>query len=261
MNNKISGIVIAKNEERVIADCLESLSFCDEIILVDSGSSDRTMEIAEKMGAKIIKVHLPDLDFSKLRNLGLQKAKYSWIIYLDADERVTKELLESIKYQVLSKEKSNEFYAYKIKRENFYLGNHEWPYVERLERLFKTNALKGWHGKLHESPIIEGEIGELNGFLLHYTHRTLSDMLRKTIEWSEIEAELRLEANHPKITWRHFPKVMLTAFFNSYIRQGGWKIGTAGLIESIYQAFSAFITYAKLWELQQKMQNENHKNN
>ena len=81
-------------------------------------------------------------------------------------------------------------------------------------------------------------------------------MISKTIEWSQIEAELRFNANHPKITWWRFPRVMLSAFFDSYIKQGGWRVGTAGIIESIYQAFSIFITYAKLWEKQLKMKNE-----
>lgn len=75
-------------------------------------------------------------------------------------------------------------------------------------------------------------------------------MVEKTNKWSDTEALLRFNSNHPKMTWWRFPRVMLTAFFNSYIRQGGWKAGAVGLIESVYQSFSMFITYAKLWELQ-----------
>ena len=77
-------------------------------------------------------------------------------------------------------------------------------------------------------------------------------MLDKTIEWSKVEAETRFQMNHPKMTWWRFPRVMITAFLDSYFRQGGYKIGVAGLIESVYQAFSIFVTYARLWELQQK---------
>ena len=112
--------------------------------------------------------------------------------------------------------------------------------------------MKGWKGILHESPIIDGEIGILDGFVLHYTHRDLSSMLAKTIQWSDYEARLRYDANHPKMTWWRFPRVMIPAFYNSFITQQGWKIGVIGFIESVFQMFSIFITYAKLWELQNK---------
>ena len=244
---KISGIVITKNAENLIADCLDSLSFCDEIIVIDNKSSDRTSEIAEKMGAKVFE-YASD-DFSEIRNLGMKKALGEWLLYVDADERITSELASNIEQQALG---INNISAFRIKRKNFYLGNHEWPYIEKLERLFKKDKLEEWHGKLHESPKIKGEVGELEGYLLHYTHRDLRSMLEKTIEWSKIEAEQRFESGHPKISWWRFPRVMLTAFFDSYIRQGGWKVGVVGLIESMYQSFSIFITYARLWEMQRE---------
>lgn len=245
--NKISAIVIARNAEDTIADCLSAISFCDEIIVVDNNSIDKTSSIAEKMDAKVFNINTDD--FSRLRNFGLEKAHGDWVFYVDVDERVTLELAENIRKAVAG-DSDLTFSAYKILRKNFYLGNHEWPYIERLERLFKKDKLKGWHGKLHESPTVEGRVGELQGFLFHYAHRDLKSMVDKTIEWSKIEAEQRFKANHPKMTWWRFPRVMLTAFFDSYIRQRGWKLGTAGLIESIYQSFSIFITYARLWEMQ-----------
>src|SRR3989304_7828589 len=185
---KISGIIIAKNAEDMIADCLDSLSFCEEIIVVDNKSEDRTREIAEKMGARVVEYSSDD--FSDIRNMGMKKAMGEWLLYVDADERVTPELASSIKYQVASI-KSDNFFAFKVKRKNFYFGNHEWPYIEHLERLFKKSKLEGWYGKIHESPKIKGEIGELEGYLLHYTHRDLRSMLAKTIKWSKVEAESR----------------------------------------------------------------------
>ena len=244
---KISGIVITKDAEEIIADCLDSLSFCDEIVVIDNKSEDRTGEIAKKMGAKVIEYSSDD--FSDMRNMGMKKASGEWLLYVDADERVTSELTSSIKHYVLS-DKSKA--AFKIKRKNFYFGNHEWPYIERLERLFRKDNLDGWYGKLHESPKVKGEVGELDGCLLHYTHRNLRSMLEKTIKWSKVEAELRYKSGHPKMRWWRFPRVMLTAFFDSYIKQSGWKVGTIGLIESMYQSFSIFITYARLWEMQQE---------
>lgn len=253
--NNISGIVIAKNEENMIADCLDSVSFCDEIIVIDGGSEDRTVELAKRMGAKVF-TYSSD-DFSELRNFGLEKAREEWILYVDADERATTSLRDNIKYQISSirqaQDRNIKYSAYRIQRKNFYLGNHEWPYIERLERLFKKENLKGWKGELHESPIMHGKIGELDGYLLHYTHRDLTLMLNKTIEWSKIEAQLRFKAGHPQMVWWRFLRVMLTAFFDWYIRQKGYKLGTVGLIDSIYQMFSMFITYARLWEMQQKL--------
>lgn len=267
--NSISAIVIAKNAEGLIADCLDSLSFCDEIIVVDAGSDDRTKEVAERMGTSVFEHR--SQDFSKLRNFGLQKAKGEWILYVDTDERVTRELAHNIKNSCgagsrsagqISNIKYQNITAYKIKRKNFYLGNHEWPYIEKIERLFRKSHLRGWKGELHESPIIDvrdlpagRQVGELNGYLLHYTHRDLKSMLDKTIEWSKVEAELRFKAGHPKMAWWRFFRVMISAFSGSYIGQGGWKAGTVGLIESIYQSFSIFITYVRLWEMQNKKGN------
>ncbi len=249
--NKISGVVIAKNAEGLIADCLDSLSFCNEVIIIDNKSEDKTVDIAKKMGAKVYECFSED--FSEMKNLGLKKAANEWILYVDADERVTPELAADIKNKTSGVATS--VAAFKVKRKNFYFGNHEWPYIERLERLFKKGNLEGWYGKLHESPKIKGKVEELDGYLLHYTHTDLTSMINKTIKWSKIEAELRYESGHPKMSWWRFPRVMLTAFFDSYIRQSGWKAGTIGLVESMYQSFSIFITYARLWELQRKLKN------
>lgn len=246
---KLSVIIIAKNAEDDIADAIESVKgLADEIIVVDNGSTDRTIEVAKYAKAQVLNAE--EKDFAQLRNLGFKKAKGDWILYIDTDERVTEDLVSNIKYQVLRKD--TEAVAFRVERKNFYLGNHEWPTTEKMERLFKKSALKGWHGELHESPNFEGRIGELDGFLLHYTHKNLTEMLVKTIEWSKIETELRFEAGHPQMTWWRFFRVMLTAFYDSYIHQGGYKVGLAGLIESMYQSFSMFITYARLWEMQQK---------
>lgn len=244
--NKISAVVIAKDSEKTISDCLKSLNFCDEIIVVDAGSKDKTLEIAKKFGAKVL--NFEQDDYAGSRNLGLKSAIYDWILYVDTDERVSFELAREIKSEI----KNTKFSAFKLKRKNFYLGRYEWPYIETLERLFRRNSLKNWYGKIHESPVVEGRIGQLKGFLFHYTHRDLSSMLNKTIEWSKIEANLRFKANHSKMTWWRFLRVMITAFFDSYIRQGGYRIGIPGLIESLYQSFSIFVTYARLWELQNK---------
>ncbi|MGA2968064.1 MAG: glycosyltransferase family 2 protein [Candidatus Levyibacteriota bacterium] len=243
---KISGIIIAKNEEKMIGETLESLSFCDEIIVIDNGSVDKTKEVAEKKGAKVYEIRTND--FSELRNFGLSKAENDWVLYLDADERINDELKNSIKDII---ESDTKYAAFFLRRKNFYFGKHEWPQIEKLERLFKKEKLKEWKGMLHESPVVDGEIGKIDkGFILHFTHRDLESMLNKTIQWSTQEALLRYNSGHPQMTWWRFPRVMLTAFLNSYIKQGGYKAGATGVVESMYQSFSMFVTYAKLWELQ-----------
>lgn len=255
---KISAIILAKNAEDQIAGCIESVNFCDEIIVIDDGSSDRTADIARKMGARVIEFRHYENSFAQRRNLGLKNARFNWIFYIDSDERVNAELRKSI--EAVLKLKNPELSAYSVNRKNFYFGKHEWPKVENFVRLFQKGSLTRWTGKLHETAEYKGNTGKLDGYLLHYTHRDLSSMVGKTAEWSKIEADLRFNAGHPIMSWWRFPRVMLTAFYDSYIRQRGYKAGTAGLIESIYQAFSIFITYARLWEMQNKVQNSKIKN-
>lgn len=244
----IDGIIIAKNEEENIKDCIESLNFCKKVIVIDNDSTDDTVKLATAAGAEVI--HHTGKDFAELRNIGLKKVTSEYVLYVDADERVSTELKKSLE-ELLSEENSH-YDAFVIKRKNYYYGKNPWPFVETLERVFKKDSLIEWFGKLHETAKVKGEIGQLNGFLIHYSHQNLTDMVEKTNEWSEIEAELRYASNHPKMTsWRFF-RVMFTAFYDSYIKQGGYKAGTVGVIESIYQSFSMFITYAKLWEMQKK---------
>ncbi len=245
--NTIDAIIIAKNAENLLQDCLESLSFCTKIVLIDGGSSDNTVEIAKKHGAAVFEHKVQD--FSEMRNFGLKKSDADWVFYIDVDERTTQELAQEIKKIVETNEES--YAAYRIKRKNYYLGNNAWPYIEKLERLFRRERLQEWYGSLHESPRVKGEVGDIPGFMLHYTHRTLTEMLEKTIMWSAVEAKLRFDINHPKMTWWRFIRPMLGTFYEFYIRQGGWRVGTVGVIESVYQVFSIFFTYARLWELQQ----------
>ncbi len=246
--SKISVLILTKNEEKNIKDCLASVVWADEIIVVDDYSEDKTTERCKMLDlrCKIFQRHLNG-DFAGQRNFALSQASGDWVLYVDADERVTKELSEEIR-RVASQ--ASDTPAFRVKRKNYYFGRHEWPYIEKIPRLFKKENLNGWQGRLHESPRIEEGIGDLKGFLLHYTHQDLSSMLANTIEWSKIEAQLRLKAGHPQVTWWRFPRVMLTEFFKYYFGQGGWRAGTVGLMESLYQSFSIFITYARLWEEQ-----------
>ncbi len=241
----VSTIVLALNEGKQIADCLKSIAWADEIIVIDNGSTDETKKIAKSLGAVIVEDRTRD--FAHLHNIGKARAKGEWLLYVDADEVVSEELQKEIKEAVRSATVS----GYEIRRKNYYLGR-QWPGDEYILRLMRKDALGEWYGTLHETARVKGTIGRLDAPLIHHTHRSLEEMVAKTNVWSETEAQLRYDANHPRVIWWRLMRVMVTAFWDSLIRQGGWKAGTTGWIESIYQAFSMFVTYAKLWEKQQK---------
>lgn len=241
---KLSAIILEKNEQETIEDCLKSIQFVDEIIVLDSGSKDNTLTIVKKYTDNIVVINWTN--FANARNNAINYTKGDWLLYVDADERITPKLQEEIK-QVINSEKSNN--GYFINRENYYLGK-KWPTKDKVQRLFKKDKLIKWHGDLHETPEIIGEFGILDNPLIHITHRSLSQMLEKTIVWSDIEAKLRFDAHHPKISWWRLVRVMTTEFYNYFFKQKGFAAGVVGLIESLYQSFSIFITYVKLYELQ-----------
>lgn len=250
---QLSVIILTHNSEDVLNDCLQSVSFADEIVIVDSGSTDCTLTIARAHHAKVVSNTLTS--FSQQRELGAANASGMWILYIDSDERVSPELAVNIKgivtRQRLPVTSLDLISAYRIRRRNYYLGDYEWPGYERLERLFLAAKLKGWHGDIHETADVDGAIGELDGFLIHYTHRTLSGMLAKTNEWADVESALIACSGHPALVAWRFVRIMGTKFLDSYVKQGGWRLGTAGLVESMFQAYSYFVIYAKVWEKQQ----------
>lgn len=248
----LSAIILAKNEQDRIEDCLKSLWWVDELIVIDNESTDHTLHLARKHRARVIPSD--SHDFSELRTIGMESTHGTWLLYIDADERVTDALRQEIIQRVRSFQPSTDPHGYYIRRKNYYLGG-EWPTLDRMQRLFWKPSLRGWQGSVHETAIVAGAQDELNEPLLHITHRTLEEMVEKTNVWSAVEANMRHLATHPPVTWWRLLRVMLTGLYKSYIKESGWRAGTAGLVESIYQAFSMFITYAKLWELQE----ESHK--
>lgn len=248
MNNKVSAIIVAKNAQELIQDCLDSLEWVDEIILVDNGSTDKTLEIATKSGAKTVKAQKKG--FSYWRNLGARQAQNNWLLYVDTDERVTPELQKEIKATIKGTSTSA---AYAIPRKNILLGRPMrwggwWP--DYVLRLMRKDSLVGWKGELHEQPEIKGDIGKLKNHLVHISHRSLEEMVAKTNEWSEIEAKLLFEAGHPKMAWWRFISVAAREFWYRGVLKLGFLDGVVGVIEIIYQMFSRMITYAKLWEMQ-----------
>ncbi len=250
-NSKISTIILTKNDATRIASCMQSVSWTDEIIIVDNGSTDDTKKIARKMGAFVVEDKVRT-DFAHLRNTGRESAKGNFLLYVDSDELVSPELASEIQATVRNYKPGTSPAAYFLRRKNFYLG-HPWPYQDKMERFFWSKGLNGWAGQIHESPKIYGSVGEFIHPLVHTTHRTLEEMVVKTNQWSEIEAVLRFQAGHPTIVWWRFIRVMIASFNESFFHQRGFQAGAVGWIESMFQAFSTFITYAKLWEIQNKI--------
>lgn len=246
----ISAIVLTYNEEEVLEDALKSLKdFADEIIIVDSNSTDKTISIAKKYNARI--VEHPLVSFSEQRNIGADHAKGDFLFYLDADERLTPEFTKDAKNLVDAYNPESHIAGYFIKRKTFYFGK-DWKLVDQVQRLFYKKKFKEWYGIVHETPKVDGEFAVIEAPIVHLTHRNLEQMIIKTNKWSDYEAELRFKAHHPEMSWWRFPRVMISEFARAYLKQKGYSNGTEGFIESMYQAFSMFITYAKLWEMQNK---------
>jgi glycosyltransferase involved in cell wall biosynthesis len=246
----LSAIIIAKNEEKMIQNCINSLTgIADEVVVIDNGSNDRTVEIALQNNAQVDISN--ETSFAKLRDIGAQKARGEWLLYIDADERVTYDLAEEIKEIINTQNPTKKYHAYVINRKDFYFGV-ERPLFSPMQRLFQKAALKGWHGDVHETATVDGQIGYITSYFLHFTHIDLNSMLTNTMRWSDTEAGLRFTQRHPPIVWWRLVRVAGTGFWNSFVTQQGYKCGTAGWIEALYQGFSLFITYAKLWELQNR---------
>lgn len=245
----LSVIIIARNDQKHLPACMASVAWADEIIVIDNESEDRTAAVAKKHGARVYSVK--GLDFSQLRNVGAKRARGEWLLYIDTDETVTPELKKEIIETIQLFDPKTSPKAFFIKRINYYLG-HRWPYQDKMQRLLWKRALIEWHGALHESPKVKGETVTLDEPLIHKTHRTLDEMVEKTNKWSVMEADLRVRAKHPPVTWWRMARVFLTGFFGSFFGQAGYRAGTVGLIESMYQGYSMFITYGKLWEKQER---------
>ncbi len=250
MANSLTVVVIAKNEEHMIRDCLISVEFADEVIVVDTGNTDGTNQIASEYQAKI--VASSGADYSQFRNDGLKKANSEWLLYVDADERVTPLLREEIKKVINYK---NAAEAYAIPRQNIFLGKHMhyggWS-DDYVTRLFKRSKLSSWRNPLHEEPVYEGKLKKLMNSLVHFSHRDLSSMLNKTLIFTGYEAKLHLESRHPPIVAWRIVRVMATEFWKRFVVLQAWKDGPAGIIDGLFQVFNSFIIYARVWEMQIK---------
>lgn len=248
---KLSVIILARNEEGMIGECLKSISWVDEVILVDTGSTDKTIEVAKKIIPDIKITETKKGSFSDWRNLGLKNATRAWVLYVDADERVRPILKKEIKEAI----KENQFDYFIMPRLNNLLGRdmrHGGWYPDYVTRLFKKKALLQWRGRIHESPQVEGKKGKLQNELYHITHRCLKDMILKTRQWAYLEAEQFYEKKAPAVSSKHLVWLPLREFLRRVICLQGFRDGIEGWIEGGMQAFSKFLTFAYLWKMQKK---------
>jgi glycosyltransferase involved in cell wall biosynthesis len=244
---KLSVIILAKNVAEEIVPAIKTSQFADEIIVVDTGSTDNTVDVCRRLGAKII--HTTGDSFAKWRNDGAKEAKGEWLLYLDSDERIPVKLAREIN----STMENPEHQAYTISRYEIFLGKHlnHWG-DPRVLRFIKKSALKRWEGKLHEQPKIGGTLGDLRHQMVHLSHKNIDEKVLNTLRWSKTESQMLLDAGHPPMKGWRFLRIMFTEFWYRCVRQGLWKDGTEGWIEIIYQMFSKFMTYERLWEAQRK---------
>ncbi|KKT30713.1 MAG: Glycosyl transferase [Candidatus Collierbacteria bacterium GW2011_GWC2_44_18] len=244
---KLSVIILTRNVEDEIIPAIKSSQFADEIIAVDTGSTDATLDICRKNGVKI--VYTTTNSFSKWRNDGAKAAKGDWLLYLDSDERIPVKLAQEILATIDHPKHS----GYTISRYEVFLGKHlnHWG-DSRVLRFMKRSSLKCWEGKLHEQPKIDGTVGDLRQQMVHLSHKNIDEKLPNTLLWSKTEAIMLLNAGHPPMVGWRFVRIMFTEFWNRCLKQGLWKDGTEGWIEIIYQMFSKFVTYERLWEMQRQ---------
>jgi glycosyltransferase involved in cell wall biosynthesis len=243
---KISATIITCNEERNIARVMESLRCCDEIVVVDSGSTDRTVEIASKLGARV--VESPWRGYAGQKNFASEKATHDWILSLDADESLS-EALEGEIWQI--KKNGPEFDAYTMPRLAQYLGRwilHSGWYPDRKVRLFDRRRA-AWVGeRVHESVVVDGPVGHLKSNILHFTCSSLSEHLKTMDRYTTLAAEQLIDEKK-QIGWRQLVLDPPWTFFQTYVLKRGFLDGVEGLTIAYMATLYNFLKYAKAWNM------------
>jgi len=245
----ISAIIITKNEEKNIKKCIQSVKWCDEILVIDSRSTDDTVGIAKKMGATVI-VNEFENDFSKQRNIGLDKAQNDWVFYLDADERVS----EGLAYEINNKITQN-------------LENYEGFYVPRIDVMWEKQLHFGesqkrfirlgkkgigrWKGTVHEQWKMKGKVGTLQNMILHYPHQSIDEFLKEVNFYTDLRAK-ELYEQRKKSGTVQIITYPTAKFIENYIVRMGIRDGVAGMIVAIMMSFHSFLVRGKLFLLQNK---------
>jgi len=259
---KLTAVVLTKDEEKNIENCLNSLVFCDEIIVVDDYSTDKTIEIVHKVLKvnKVYKVIQKKLnnDFAGQRNFGLSKSRNDWVLFVDADEVVSEELKKEIigldsRLRGNDKNICNSYYI----RRRDYFWNQELKYGEikkvrdqGIVRLVKKNS-GTWMGDVHEVFHTSKNTGKLNFFLDHYPHPTLKEFINDINRYSDIRSQELFDRG---VETNIFGIIFLPAgkFIYNYIFNLGFLDGAAGFTYSFMMSFHSFLVRAKLYQMTNK---------
>ncbi len=247
---KLSAYVITFNEKDKITDCLESIKWADEIVVLDSFSTDGTVVICRKYTDKIVQKKFEG--FGKLRNDALEACSNDWILSIDADERCTEEL----KSEVLQKlEKGPDADAYYVPRKSHFLGKWikhcGWYPDYRQPQFFNKKKMKYTLQMVHETFVLDGKLSYLKGHALQFPFLNLDQYLRKMERYSSLRAGEMFKAGK-KFKLHNAVINPLAMFFRMYIAKLGFLDGKTGLILSMLYANYTLLKYVKLWELQNK---------
>lgn len=250
MTQGLSVILITRDEEAAIGAALDSVGFADEVVLVDSGSRDRTVEIARARGAKVVQA--PDWPgFGAQKNRALGEATRDWVFSIDADERVTPELRAEIEAVVKG---SGPHDAYEVPRLSSYCGRYMrhggwWP--DRVTRLFRRDKARFSDDLVHERVVVTGSTGRLQGHLLHEAFEDFEEVLRKVDEYSTANARMLFERGRRG----SLASAVLHggwAFFRTYVLRAGFLDGRHGFMLAVSNAEGTYYRYLKLMRLGEK---------
>ena len=248
---RLSVVVIALNEEDRIRDCLASVAWADEIVVVDAGSDDKTVAIAREFTDHVV-VH-PWQGFAAQKNFGIERATGEWVLSLDADEQVEPELRAEIAAAI---ENPRSFVGFRLARKNMMWGRwirHGRLYPDWQLRLFRRGRGRFLDRAVHESVSVDGPVGRLSTPLLHYSYRDVSDFLRRADRYATLAADEWSRAGRRR---RFHPLALMTApvgrFLSMYVLHRGFLDGWRGFLLAVLYAYYVFIRSAKIWEKQQR---------
>lgn len=245
-DNSISAIIITKNEQANLASCLDSLTWVDEIIIVDSGSSDKTQEIALEYNAKFHS-HPNWQGFGKQKQLAQQYASKKWILAIDADEVVSPELQESIKQQI---NQENSHHVFQITRKTWVFGRflkHS-GWVDKIVRVYPKSLANYNDALVHEKVVYDKKITvkKLEGDLFHYSYRDMNNYLVKSASYGKAWADGKQQRGK-KATLSQAILHGIGCFLKMYLLKKGFLDGKQGFLIALLSSHSAFIKYADLW--------------
>ncbi len=246
---KVTAIVLTYNEEENIRDCMESVKWADEILVADSFSTDGTLEIVRSYGARILQN--PYKNHAAQSNWAIPQAAHEWILFVDADERVTDELREEVQHLLV---KGPERDGYFIYRRNFVFGKeikHGGWDRDKTTRFFHRDRCRKENREVHADFKINGEPGYLKGKLLHYTYHNFDQYFEKFGRYTTWAAN-DLYKNGKKVSLINLFFRPAFGFMKRYILRLGFLDGALGLILAMLSAFATFTKYAKLWLMRLK---------